>query len=248
MERRLPFVIHPIFDRRTLVHGVAASAATLTLGRPADAAVPWLAIGKFVTTTAISWAIEKILDYVFVSPDSPKAASILPYIQNEPAPATTPWTPSEQVEFRFAWYAQQTQLEARHPGEQRAGVIPPGLVRAMNQLELEEASPATALHYWGPPQGNPASAALDLASYGGGSLSGIWWGKSPEGRERFVVIRTWGAGRSARAAYIPCLGAYAERAWSLFETGNVSLAGPRLRRLIETPHLHTYVSSDDAPG
>jgi hypothetical protein len=248
MERRTQRLIHPILDRRALVHGVTAGTATLALGSRADAAIPWLAIGKFVTATAISWGIEKILDYFWNGPDSPKAASITPYIGNDPHPATTPWESAQNLEARFALNPRnQTLIQARRPGEEDYGILPPGLVRAMDQLELEEASPAAALHCWGPPKGSPAAASMDLASSGGGSLSGIWWGFSPEGRDRYVVIRTWGAGASARAAFIPCLGDYALKASRVITEARVDLAGPRLRRLIDTPHLHHYVSADDAP-
>jgi hypothetical protein len=247
MERRTPGLIQPILDRRTLVHGVAAGTATLALGNRADAAIPWLAIGKFVTATAISWGIGKVLDYFWNAPDSPKAASIIPYIKPDPYPATTPWESARDLDARFALNGGQTLIQARPSGEEDYGVLPPGLVRAMDQLRLDEASPAAALHCWGAPKGNPETASLDLADVGGGSLSGIWWGHSPEGRERYVVIRTWSSGASARAAFIPCLGDYAMKASRVIKEARVDLAGPRLRRLIVTPHEHRYVSSDDAP-
>ncbi|MBI5536570.1 MAG: hypothetical protein HY898_27870 [Deltaproteobacteria bacterium] len=228
-----------LLPRRGLVQGAAALAVLSVLPREAEAAVPWLALGRFVAAAAISWGIGKVLDHFWESAMSPRAAGIKRYIGDSARFVTTTSATTGGVEGRF----RDSLLEAKADNAVNYYIVPLGLIRAMEIVGREEASPSTAFAHWGPPTSHLVYNALPLA--GGGVLTGLWWGRNRQGRHRFVVVRTT---RSGSAGYIPCLGDYALKAERVVRDRQIALAGPRLRRLIEDPTAHVYDSADDAPA
>lgn len=238
-----------LLPRRRLLQGAAAAGATLALPGNAEALIPWLAIGRFVAATAISWAIGKVLDHFWDGVNAPKADPIKRHISNTERFLTTPSETTRRVEARFGTqYAEtgrrQTLLEAREASASTYRVIPMGFLKSMDIIAQEEASPSAAFNYWGSPDDVPlVGSPLEFAD--GGTLIGLWWGKSSTGRRRFVVIRTT---VTKHAGYIPCLGNYAETAHKVVSQGQVNLAGDRLKRLIRDPTAHVYDPDDDAPA
>ena len=244
-------------SRRKLMVGAACGASCLALPTPARAVPPlWIAFGKFIAATAVSWGITKVLDYFWEHPASAKAEPLKSHFHDDPKLEVTPSATTGNVQAWFApvaprWkpvdrpaFEGETLLHARHVDGSRHGIVPSQFVRALDDLRREEATLATAFTYWGPLDGEAiVGSPLDLERFGGGSLIGVWWGRTRKGGRRFVVIRNTSVG----AVYIPCINDYAEDAFRVVSEGDLTRARGRLTTLIVSPRDHRFNLKQDAP-